>query len=322
MLQVPQDWINKTRIVLINTERMFCIERANKWAELVNKATCILRYEIFGDYSNIQNRFICSLTEQEMRQSLNFLINWKGLDLKKSLKSNLPQTMKDYEGKAKNWLNGRRAKESSLSFYPFLVIKAEQYAQDIANERFTDHYNDKLGELYFKALMYKYLNVFCGAKVHLNLRPTELVCGNSLKGNKTELTRLLRLYAMDFKYNEIFPNHRQQAIDYFKLKANENINKLIKYIQPQNNRQGQENNIMTMDTPNFTPNEIFPFKQIFNTINDIIITQSQQATKMSKLLGKIVELEENITTTDEIIDNKIMMQEMKKHGTIYCQFEN
>ena len=123
--QVPQEWIDKTRQMLLKIESNTFYARTDKWNELVNEQTLALQIELFGrPTTNIQ--FQCILSDKDLKESTKYLHSWPGLDLNKSCQSNMPKTLEHYQAKAKNWLNGRRAKECSRTLFPLLIVRAEE----------------------------------------------------------------------------------------------------------------------------------------------------------------------------------------------------
>ena len=77
--------------------------------ETINSATRSSNTEIFGNlYNETQHRpFTYLVDTDKMRAFLSYIYEWKGL----TQSSQLPPTKKEYQKKARNWLNGRRPKK-------------------------------------------------------------------------------------------------------------------------------------------------------------------------------------------------------------------
>lgn len=123
--QVSKEWIDKTRQVLLKIETDTFFARANKWKELINEQTISLQMDLFGRHIS-KMQFQCIMTRKDLRESTAYLNSWPGLDLNNCDRTNMPSTLQHYQAKAKNWLNGRRAKQCSNTLFPLLIVKAEE----------------------------------------------------------------------------------------------------------------------------------------------------------------------------------------------------
>lgn len=188
-------------------------------------------------------------------------------------------------------------------------------------------------------MIYTYLYILCESKVILNVngvRSVYLLCDNSLKTQKTKLNRILQSYATDFKYVDLFPSHRQQAVDFYAKKVLENRNKLmimlgrkLPYINgnhynncnnnphynhsknPNRNPNKNQNTVNFMDKKRITMlpqtqngQRIYPFNDLLEILGELITSQNQQQFVMSNLSGRITTLEHNRINTDLVIDNQ------------------
>ena len=122
---IPPIWIDKTRQLLIKIEKDTFLARVNKWNELVNKQTLALQIDLFSHYNSAIS-FECILSHKDLFESTAHLVSWEGLDLNKSCRSNMPKSLQQYQAKARNWLNGLRAKKCAQTLFPLLIIKAEE----------------------------------------------------------------------------------------------------------------------------------------------------------------------------------------------------
>eukprot|EP00484_Ammonia_sp_Unknown_P017040 CAMPEP_0197024764 /NCGR_PEP_ID=MMETSP1384-20130603/5257_1 /TAXON_ID=29189 /ORGANISM="Ammonia sp." /LENGTH=619 /DNA_ID=CAMNT_0042453207 /DNA_START=314 /DNA_END=2173 /DNA_ORIENTATION=+ len=152
-----------------------------------------------------------------------FIENWNGLNTNQM--RSLPKSIQEYENRAKNWLNGRRAINYAQNLFPEMILCAEHYAKDVAKKLFTS--NMEKQRLYLDILIYAYIAGICSGRVALydGHHRASLICENSIK-KEGNLKRLLQKF---FEGDEVdaytFPKHLQDAIDYFKNKYHEKMNK-------------------------------------------------------------------------------------------------
>ena len=65
------------------------------------------------------NNFSYNINEREMRAFLSYIHDWKGL----SSSASNPTTMKQYQFKARNWLNGKRPKQYGNCLFLDMIRK-------------------------------------------------------------------------------------------------------------------------------------------------------------------------------------------------------
>eukprot|EP00485_Elphidium_margaritaceum_P008530 CAMPEP_0202700424 /NCGR_PEP_ID=MMETSP1385-20130828/13592_1 /ASSEMBLY_ACC=CAM_ASM_000861 /TAXON_ID=933848 /ORGANISM="Elphidium margaritaceum" /LENGTH=611 /DNA_ID=CAMNT_0049357599 /DNA_START=285 /DNA_END=2120 /DNA_ORIENTATION=+ len=153
----------------------------------------------------------CEINPQ---RHLKFLIDWPGLRI-----SNSPQTKREYEKKAKNWLNGRRAPNYAKTLFPWFVEEAEHFCEKTATKLFAR--NAEQRRVYYQVLIHKVLAQLLGASVSLNeqAKKAPFFCKNSIE-RKGKLKEILQSYAMDHQYAQGFPSCFEEGVDYFDKKSN------------------------------------------------------------------------------------------------------
>ena len=97
--------------------------RWNLWKSIIHEETCKITriLNLNKNLLNINNIEI-SLSPNEYKRIVNFIINWNGLKLKGY---EMPKTAKEYQQKSRGWLNGRRAIQYGKYLYPIMIQKAE-----------------------------------------------------------------------------------------------------------------------------------------------------------------------------------------------------
>ena len=93
------------------------------WRRIVNEKTEWInaRLNLFIP-QNLLPKF--EWTEQNFAKYIQFVIQWNGLKMKQI--KNSPANYAEYERKARNWLNGRRAPNYAGTLFPDMVRGAEQ----------------------------------------------------------------------------------------------------------------------------------------------------------------------------------------------------
>jgi len=156
----------------------------------------------------------------DARAHLKFLINWPGLRIG-SDSAKAPRSKREYEKKAKNWLNGRRAPNYGRTLFPHFISEAERYSNKITKFLISGNDTQHQQSLYYKILIYKILAQLCGCSVSLNeqAKKAPFFCKNSIE-RKGKLKEILQAYAFDHQYIQGFPSCFEEAIDYFENKSN------------------------------------------------------------------------------------------------------
>ncbi len=146
---------------------------------------------------------------------LRFLAEWTGL--KTQQMQYMPKSYTEFEYKAKNWLNGRKAPNYALTLFPEMIRHAESYAEITSNVLFKT--NKQASNLLSTALRYGYLARLCSAKISLNDtgRKTPLLIENSIKTAKSTTSKIFQQYAIDHPYPSQFPSHTSEAATYFEV---------------------------------------------------------------------------------------------------------
>ena len=209
--QNMNDWVVHCKALLIKMECTNIQTRSNHWSSIVNTQTHHTNHRLNINQPMTQYKYQC-----DPLKHLTFLSEWKGLKMRQI--TNYPRTYTEFEAKAKNWLNGRRAPNYGATLFPDMIKTAEVYARGIAEQLFNG--NDEFLELYFSVLMYAYLAALCSERITMNnaSKRTPLLLENSLKYCKTPTAKMLQNYAQDYPYPHQFPSHLRQAADFFHVK--------------------------------------------------------------------------------------------------------
>ena len=215
-------WLSKCRQVLIDMETKNIRQRASSWSEIVNAETrrinSMLSIRKFTSYSYIVS---------EPLKYLNFLSEWSGIKTRNT--STQPTTYIEFESKAKNWLNGRRAPNYGNTLFPDMIKSSEKYSKQLSNSIFGNipinkhsqsPQSDSLLNIYQKTLIFAYLNKLCSERiaVHQSWKKTNLLCENSVKNIHSNTAKLLQQYAIhDYTDNDLnsFPGSLQRAASFF-----------------------------------------------------------------------------------------------------------
>ena len=157
------------------------------------------------------NLFSYSLDSNKMRMFLSYIYEWNGLT-KSSAKC---KTEKEYLKKARNWLNGRRSKKYGNTLFFDMIESLKYYANSLSIKKYPN--NLEIKQLYYQCLLYSYLLNICTEKVRLvkSVKLTDLICEHAIIA-KTKTKQILQSFSD--QHSKSFPCHRQQAIDYFKVK--------------------------------------------------------------------------------------------------------
>eukprot|EP01084_Bolivina_argentea_P221462 375091_1 len=218
-------WFQHTKQKLIGHEMENIVNRLTAWQNIVNKCTAANVTLLFDENYKL-NQFKVNINIQQINKILSFIANWKGLN-SGVLKNCKDLSLKVYEHKSKNWLNGNKAKNYSQSLYPFMIQIAEHYIKTISTLLFK---KEDCITLFCNVCMCSCLSELCSVQLRVSKggRRVFLLCDNSMtmhKKNKTCL--LLQKYANDHKYVGQFPLHRQDAIDYFNKRKDKHFIRLL-----------------------------------------------------------------------------------------------
>ena len=113
------DWINHCKSSLIKMESINIQTRCNHWSRIVNTQTHRTNHCLHINQSTTPYKYNCNPMEH-----LSFLQEWQGLKMRQI--TNYPRTYNEFEAKAKNWLNGRRAPNYGSSLFPDMIKTAEK----------------------------------------------------------------------------------------------------------------------------------------------------------------------------------------------------
>eukprot|EP01083_Nonionella_stella_P070491 188634_1 len=213
------DWVVHCKSLLMKMECTNIQTRSNHWSSIVNTQTHHTNHRLNIIKSVPSYKYTCDAVKH-----LSFLADWKGLKMRQI--TNYPRTYTEFEAKAKNWLNGRRAPNYGASLFPDMIKTAETYAHGLAEQVFGE--DSDLFEPYFSVLMYAYLAALCSERITMNnaSKRTPLLLENSLKYCKTPTAKMLQTYAQDYPYPHQFPSHLRQAADFFHSKYDDYMNRI------------------------------------------------------------------------------------------------
>lgn len=109
--------------ICTETETTNIASRVCHWRRIVNEKTEWInaRLNLFIP-QNLLPKF--EWTEQDFAKYIQFVIQWNGLKMKQI--KNSPANYAEYERKARNWLNGRRAPNYAGTLFPDMVRAAQQ----------------------------------------------------------------------------------------------------------------------------------------------------------------------------------------------------
>ena len=92
--------------------------RAKELQRLINEQTehvdnQLIIFQDMKKEKKIKYEFKYEITDDEMKKFLSYIHEWNGL----TSSAKIPQSQTHYENKARNWLNGRRAKQYCNSLF-------------------------------------------------------------------------------------------------------------------------------------------------------------------------------------------------------------
>merc|ERR1719464_1724720 len=210
------EWREQCRSNLLELERKSIAVRVCVSEKIINEKTSEV------------NRMLCINTTPHnitpfkhlasVASQCKFIENWNGLNMNQM--RSLPKSLQEYENRAKNWLNGRRAINYAQTLFPEILLCAEQYSKVIGKQLFSSNVSQQC--LYSKILLFSYVSGICSGRVALydGHHRASLICENSIK-KEGNLKRLLqKFYQTQTEQNNdaafAFPKHLQDAIDFFK----------------------------------------------------------------------------------------------------------
>ena len=210
------EWFHEIKKDLLVSEPQNIAARAQCCQNIINESISHLNMQLGLSQLQHINQYKCNI---DPRSHLKFLIDWPGLRLG-SDSAKAPRSKREYEKKAKNWLNGRRAPNYGKTLFPHFISEAEQYSNKVT--KFLIPNDKKKQSLYYKILIYKVLAQLCGCSVSLNeqAKKAPFFCKNSIE-RKGKLKEILQAYAYDHQYIQGFPSCFEEAIDYFENKSNQ-----------------------------------------------------------------------------------------------------
>jgi len=211
------EWFSSIKRELLVSEPLNIAARAQCCQNLVNEAISSLNTQLGLEQLESGQQYKCNV---DARAHLKFLINWPGLRIG-SDSAKAPRSKREYEKKAKNWLNGRRAPNYGRTLFPHFISEAEQYSNKVTKFLISGNNTQHQQSLYYKILIYKILAQLCGCSVSLNeqAKKAPFFCKNSIE-RKGKLKEILQAYAFDHQYIQGFPSCFEEAIDYFENKSN------------------------------------------------------------------------------------------------------
>lgn len=116
--QNMSEWVAHCKALLIKMECTNIQTRSNHWSSIVNTQTHHTNHRL-----NLASPLQPYRYQVDPLQHLQFLSEWKGLKMRQI--TNYPRTYTEFEAKAKNWLNGRRAPNYGATLFPDMIKTAE-----------------------------------------------------------------------------------------------------------------------------------------------------------------------------------------------------
>ena len=119
------EMINETRAYLMVIERKNIEIRRKYFELLINEETVTFNKRVFhNDHIKVNNlnNFKYDVNDIKMKENLNYIYKWKGL----TSSASTSKTIKDYQNKSRNWLNGRRTKEYGNTLFIDMINNAIQ----------------------------------------------------------------------------------------------------------------------------------------------------------------------------------------------------
>jgi len=242
------EWLSKCRSVLIEMETKNIRQRALSWTQIVNTETQRI-HEALGMGSGSESESTAtasgrlpepySYTVPSPRKYLHFLTEWSGIKSRSA--SSSPSCYVEFESKAKNWLNGRRAPNYGNTLFPDMLSSAERFSSKMAHTLFGSVPIDvwsaaprssSLCTLYQKALLFGLIEKLCCSRiaVHQNWKKTNLLCENSVKNHHSKTAKLLQQYALHDHPGgpdlHSFPGNLQRAAAFFQQQHSKYMQRL------------------------------------------------------------------------------------------------
>eukprot|EP00485_Elphidium_margaritaceum_P007592 CAMPEP_0202695148 /NCGR_PEP_ID=MMETSP1385-20130828/8811_1 /ASSEMBLY_ACC=CAM_ASM_000861 /TAXON_ID=933848 /ORGANISM="Elphidium margaritaceum" /LENGTH=590 /DNA_ID=CAMNT_0049351121 /DNA_START=233 /DNA_END=2005 /DNA_ORIENTATION=- len=178
------------------------------------------------DHTTIDTVFDYSVRDPS--KYLTFLLEWNGIKTRSV--ASRPSTYEEFEAKAKNWLNGRRAPNYGNTLFPDMIKSADEFVKHTAHLLFGGYddnptSNDSISMQYCKTLMFALLYKLCTERiaVHQSWKKTMLLCENSVKNIHSNTAKLLQKYAIhDYSEKDLnsFPGSLQRAAQFFSEQHN------------------------------------------------------------------------------------------------------
>ena len=98
-------------------------QRRKTLESVINSSLQCINIRLFGDHRNKTdcnhiNQYIYGpIRDNIMKQYISYIYKWNGL----TSASKIPTTYREYQSKARNWLNGRRAKKYSDTLFVDMI---------------------------------------------------------------------------------------------------------------------------------------------------------------------------------------------------------
>eukprot|EP01084_Bolivina_argentea_P015382 28780_1 len=265
-----QEAVNQIKYHLITIEEKNTEIRRKELELFINEETENVNKQIFGKhYKNNNIKFRYTINDIKMKKFLDYIYQWNGL----SSSAKIPKTIKEYQDKARNWLNGRRAKNYGNSLYVDMINNSLEYARSIANNWFISMKTNEieLRKLIYNALVCSYLTNLCAKRISLNqsAKKSYLLSEHSIK-SKSKTKLLLQQYSTKSLYSSTFPAHRREAIDHFQKQYQSTLNIIHHKLNPINiniNKPQIKPKIKPKPIPKFIDDEIIENMLIGNNIN-------------------------------------------------------
>eukprot|EP01084_Bolivina_argentea_P019158 35631_1 len=252
-------WLNKCRNILIAMETKNIRQRALSWTEIVNAETTKINGILAINLSNYRSSnpntdLSFNYSVDRPLQYLTFLSEWNGIKTRNI--ATQPSSYNEFEQKAKNWLNGRRAPNYGNTLFPEMIKASYTYSNKLSllvfgnvpmNTLSTAPRGDSLQNLYHKTLLFAYLTKLCSERiaVHQNWKKTNLLCENSVKNIHSNTAKLLQQYAIhDYTKNDLnsFPGSLQRSAAFFEEQHNQYLSRLARAYNALKNGTNQHTN--------------------------------------------------------------------------------
>eukprot|EP01084_Bolivina_argentea_P028396 52778_1 len=297
------EWLNECRRKLIEMETKNIRQRALSWSEIVNQETskinAMLNINLNNFNNNNNNDYIYSVPNP--LKYLTFLSEWNGIKTRNT--STEPTSYIEFEAKAKNWLNGRRAPNYGNTLFPDMIKSSYNYSNKLSilifgnvpiNKLSTTPNGDSLQNLYHKTLLFAYLHKLCSERiaVHQSWKKTNLLCENSVKNMHSNTAKLLQQYAIhDYTKNDLnsFPGNLQRSSAFFNEQHNAYLMRLSQAYNAYNNQSSHNNNKRNMNDMNNiiggNMNNMIHSNNMRNdlNVNYVAIKSSEYANIMERL---------------------------------------